>query len=203
MARRVLKRYRRYLKYTLQWLFLEKLRGLDFTMRDLSLLKETDGVLHGYSKTDDLHAREIFKALDVDKQKSILDIGCGKGAFLKEATEYDFSRIAGLEYVEELADIAKKNFKRLKLDKRIEIYCGDAAEFNLYGEFNVFYFFNPFDRSIMDNVIKKIIEKKKDKIWVVLHNPVCADVVIEHGGKEINRLYDKMKSYETVIYEIE
>lgn len=198
-----MKRYLRYVRYIAQWLFLEKLRGLDFTMRDLSLLKSSDGILHGYSKTDEAHAKAIFDALGVDKSKRLLDIGCGKGAFLREACKENFGKIAGLEYVQELADIAKKNFERLGLSKRVEIYQGDAREFEHYQDFNVFYFFNPFASEIMETVVSKIFKEKEHTVfWIILHNPVSASVVEKHGGKEINRLYDKVKSYETIIYEV-
>lgn len=198
-----LKRYKRYVRYLSQWLFLEKLGGLDFSMRDTSLIAATGGIFHGYSKTDESHAKEIFQSLNVDGTKRLLDIGCGKGAFLKEAAKWPFGAIAGIEYVEKLADIAKKNFKKLGLDDRVKVYRGDAVTFEHYGDYNVFYFFNPFDPEMLDKVMERMVNAQKEKIWVVLHNPVAADVVEKHGGVETVRLYDPVKSYETRIYEIE
>ena len=133
----------------------------------------------------------------------LLDIGCGKGAFLREAAKQPFGEIAGLEYVPALADTAKRNFKRVHLSERIKIYTGDATNFKKYGEYNVFYFFNPFNAEIMGKVIDRITDENVKKKWMILHNPVCADVIEAHGGKEIHRLYDKVKSYETVIYLME
>ena len=196
------KRYKRYIKYTLQWLFTERLRGLDFTMRDTHLVAESNGLLHGYSKTDESHAKAIFDVLGANASMNLLDIGCGKGAFLREAAKYNFGKIAGLEYVEALANIAKENFVRLHLEDRIDIFCGDAVNFKSYQDYNVFYFFNPFDKAIMDKVVKAITKEQKSKIWIILHNPVCADVVTKYGGKEIKRLFDNIKSYQTIIYEI-
>lgn len=198
-----LKRYARYTKYFLQWLFLERMRGLDFSMRDKTLIRKSKGVLHGYSKTDETHANAIFSALHVDTSKRLLDVGCGKGAFLREASKQSFGKVSGLEYVPSLVEIARKNFRRLHLDNKIDLFCGDAAEFEGYANFNVFYFFNPFEAPIMDKVIAKIVATKKEKIWIILHNPVCDDVVKKYGGREKSRLFDKVKSYETVIYEME
>lgn len=196
-------RLRRYFKYLFQWIFCEKIRGLDFTMRDLSLIDKTGGVLHGYSKTDEAHANAIFNALGVDNNKKLLDVGCGKGAFLRIASKKNFGKLAGLEYVENLAEIARKNFRKLHLDDRIEIIQGDAKEFDRYCDYNVFYFFNPFDKDIMEVVIDKIIQTKgTSKIWIILHNPVCADVVVARGGRAIKELYDKVKAYRTIIYEL-
>lgn len=194
------KRYRRYIKYIMEWLFIERMRGLDFTMRDLSLTKTTGGLFHGYSKTDEAHAKTIFDAIDVNESMLLLDVGCGKGAFLREASRYPFGKIAGIEYSEELAKIGRKNFRLLKLDDKVKIYQADAAEFKQYEQFNVFYFFNPFIEEIMEKVIKKIMESHKGNFLVILHNPVSREIMERYGGIEIKRLYDKVKSYETVIY---
>lgn len=48
-------RLKRYLLFGLQYFLWEKPRGLDFTMRDTSLLKKSQGVYHGYAKTDEKH----------------------------------------------------------------------------------------------------------------------------------------------------
>lgn len=179
-------RYKRYAKYMFQWIFEEKIRGLDFTMRDLSLIDATSGELHGYSKTDEAHARRIFENLaflDSLENLSLLDVGCGKGAFLREASKYPFKKIAGIEYLESLVEIAQKNFRILKLNDRVYVKQADAAKFEGYGDYNVFYFFNPFEPDLMDSTIKLILSQCGGKtVWVILHNPVSADVILQNGG---------------------
>lgn len=196
------KRISRYSKYLFEWIFLEKIRGLDFTMRDVHLLNETGGRLHGYSKTDESHAKAIFDVLEVDREKRLLDVGCGKGAFLREASRYPFGRIAGIEIDEKLVKTAKKNFRILDLEDRIHVYCSDALEFEHYDAFNVFYFFNPFDKEIMSGVIKRIRDSRGryQEYYIILHNPVCAEVVENDDGRLIRKLYDEVKSYETYVY---
>ena len=200
MSETFFNRYSRYVKYFAQWLFCEKIRGLDFSMRDTSLLELTKGELHGYSKTDESHAREIFKRINVNKEKRLLDVGCGKGAFLREACREPFGKIAGLEYVTSLAETARKNFRKLGLMDRVQIFQGDAASFDHYLDYNVFYFFNPFGEGIMSEVLARITDNRKECAWIILHNPVFSNVVENYGCKEIGRLYDKVKSYETRIY---
>lgn len=195
------RRYYRYFKYMFQWVFLEKLRGLDFSMRDLKLLDESNGVYHGYSKTDESHANEIFSAIGVTPEMKILDIGCGKGAFLREAAKQSFSTVAGIEYVESIACIAERNFRKLHLDNRVKIYKGDATEFEHYGEYNVFYFFNPFDELTMKKVLRRISESVKGRVLLVLHHPTALEQLKLYDTKEVKCLFDKAKSYETRIYE--
>ena len=203
MSENIFKRFRRYARYTFEYIFIEKPRGLDFSMRDTRLLSETNGIMHGYSKTDSAHIKEIFSKLTIDNSVKILDVGCGKGAFIRRACKEKFGAVGGIEYDKQTYDICKKNFERLKMLDKINIYNCDARDFPHYGDYNVFYFFNPFDKEIMDKVMDKIIDSRKEKIYIILHNPVAADIVEAHGGKMTARLYDKVKSYWTNIYEIE
>ena len=200
MGESMAKRYKRYVKYMFQWIFTEKIRGLDFTMRDKSLITQSGGVLHGYSKTDEAHAKAIFERIAVNPTMKLLDIGCGKGVFLREASKYPFGKIAGIEYVEEIAATAKRNFRKLGLLDRISIYHGDATKFKKYNDYNVLYFANPFNAEIMDMVLERVFTDRKDDVWIIYHNPTCATVVEAHGCIEIDRLYDEVKSYETRIY---
>lgn len=200
MAESKIKKTKRYCRYLFEWLFKEKIRGLDFTMRDLRLIKETDGIFHGYSKTDEAHAKRIFEALGVDSNQKLLDVGCGKGAFLREAASQPFGKVAGIEIDKNHVGVAKKNFKILGLDNRVRIIHSDALEFDHYGAFNVFYFFNPFDKEIMEQVVDKIEKSQINQYYMILHNPTCAEVMVAHDGRLINKLYDEVKSYETYIY---
>ncbi len=49
-----------------------------------------------------------------------------------------------MEYDEKLTEICNKNMKRLKLTDSMTVTCTDAREFENYGDYDVFYFFNPF-----------------------------------------------------------
>lgn len=183
MAQSRLKRWKRYVRYAAKWVFTELPRGLDFTMRDKHIQIETGGRQQGYSRTDGAHARAIFEALNVNEKDKLLDIGCGKGAFLWDATKYPFGHIAGIDFDENLIRIAKKNFLRLGLEERVKVTCSDALAYPDYGDYNIFYFFNPFGREIMEPVLDKIMNAKKGNPFkIVMHNPVCGDAVEARGG---------------------
>lgn len=198
-----LKRYRRYFKYVLEWIFAEKMRGLDFTMRDTSLVTDRvgGGKLHGYSKTDEAHAVQILDSLHVTERLALLDVGCGKGAFLRVAARYPFGAIAGIEISGRLVRIAGQNFRKLGLAPgRIQVWQADAVKFGGYSKFNTFYFFNPFDEKIMEEVAGKIEKSQHGEYYMVMHNPVSAAVAERHGGTKVLELYDPVKSYQTYIY---
>lgn len=195
-------RLKRYVKYGLQYFLLEKPRGLDFTMRDTHLLKEGQG-LHGYSKTNEKHLREVFLTLEINDSDCLLDVGCGKGAVLKEAAKFPFKRIAGIDIDSRLIEIAKKNFNILKLSDRIECTAEDALTCRRYHQYNIFFFFNPFGENVMRAVIDRVVQDNagKERFFVIYHNPVYHQVIENTGCfVKVKELYDSTKQYMTYIY---
>jgi tRNA A58 N-methylase Trm61 len=76
----------------------------------------------------------------------VLDIGCGTGIFLFYLASKKFEHLHGIEYNENLIQIALKNQKEWKNDNNITIHFnhGDALSYSIPPETNVFYFFNTF-----------------------------------------------------------
>lgn len=194
---------RRYGYYLFQYIFQERLRGLDFTMRDRQLYQETGGSYHGYSKTDEAHLRTIFDSLSYEMERRILDVGCGKGVVLKEAASYPFTEIAGIEIQPKLAHRANQNFRRLGLQKRLTCLEADAVSFEDYGKYDTFFFFNPFSEIILEQVLDKIKDQRKNRVTTVIyHNPLYGKKILEQRNMELKTvLHDSMKNYDTWIME--
>lgn len=194
-------RLKRYLYFSIQYFFMEKPRGLDFTMRDKSLMSKSKGLYHGYSKTNEKHLHEIFKTISC-KNKRLLDIGCGKGVVLKEATKFPFEKIAGIEIQKDLVEIARKNFKIMGLEHKIECIIANAIEFDKYSDYNVFFLFNPFSVEILSKVLDKIIESRTTEnhiVTIIYHNPTALYIFDEYPLIKKEILHDKLKNYDTCI----
>ena len=146
----------------------EKLRGLDFTM---VYQCENNEHNNNYSKSPKKVLKRIFEEIDFTEKHNFIDMGCGKGYVMAKEAEYPFEKVGGVEYTKELCDICRKNIDILGL-KDIAIYNCDAKEFDRYGEYDVFYFCNPFDETILSEVAKKIYEShKKSKCTIYFLNP--------------------------------
>lgn len=197
-------RLKRYLIFGLQYFLWEKPRGLDFTMRDISLLRNSNGLYHGYSKTAEKHLRQIFDSLTFSGKDRLLDIGCGKGVVLRVASDYPFEKVAGIEIDERLVAIAAKNFRVLKMEDRVRCFQANAAEYKDYGNYNIFFMSNPFSDTIMKKVLDKLLEvSEKNPVTVIYHNPVYMEL-FEQGGEVtiLKQLYDKTKDYSTCIFQL-
>ena len=50
------------------------------------------------------------------------------------------------------------------------------AEFEMYGEYNVFFLFNPFAAPVMEKAADKLIAVSEKRITVIYHNPVYIEL---------------------------
>ena len=183
-------------------LFGERLRGLDFTM-----VYQCDSNEHNnnYSKSPKKVLNRIFDSIDYSVPHSFMDMGCGKGYVMTLAAKRPFENVGGVEYTPELCDICRKNLDILKLDQ-VKVFNCDAKEFDGYGDYDIFYFCNPFDETILSVVARNIIEAHKDKkCWIYYLNPHQVErqkAIMDVGFKLVKVVEDKNEKYFNInIYE--
>lgn len=142
-----------------------------------------------------------METLDIRQESNFLDVGCGKGSVLRQAAKYPFNRIVGIDFDGRLVDIAKRNFEKLKMSERVQCIQVDARTYADYGDFDFFYFFNPFDGDMMREVVEKIVAQSNSEFTIIYHNPVFYTVIESMGCfLRIAELYDGMKDYYTYVY---
>src|SRR5579862_6875255 len=114
---------------------------------------------------------------------TFVDLGSGKGRTLLMASNYPFRRILGMELLEELDDVAKRNIARYhSKDQRcfvLESHAGDARYFEFPAEPIVLYLFNPFPRHIWREVLANLYRSQHAvprPAYVIYHNPVHEDI---------------------------
>ena len=160
--------------------FNEWLRGLDFTMPDRMYdRKRNDGGM--YLVSSEKIVSELMGMVDKQKYPGFLDVGCGKG----------------------FTEICNKNMKRLKLSDYMTVTCTDAREFENYGDYDVFYFFNPFKGDIMQTVIDKICTQCAGREIMIMYYRPRYPEPIENTGffNKIRTLYDEERHYDIAVYQ--
>lgn len=183
-------------------LLYEKARGLDFTM-----VYQCDNNAHNnnYSKSPKKVLKRVFDEIDFSVPHGFLDMGCGKGYVMLCAAEYPFERVGGVEYTSELCKICRNNLHILKHDD-INIFHSDAKEFEHYEDYDIFYFCNPFDETILSAVATKIRDAHKDsKCWIFYlnpHQPERQKAITDAGFEFVKVIKDKNEKYFDInIYE--
>ncbi|WP_051683744.1 class I SAM-dependent methyltransferase [Blastococcus sp. URHD0036] len=149
---------------------------------------------HAYIPTRGRPFRAVLRSLDFPADSVFVDYGSGKGKLLMLATEFRFKRIVGIEYAPELHRIALANIKRLAqpVAARIQPVCADATAYQLADDENVFYFYNPFERDVLELVVERIresIDRNPRHIWVIYVDPRFSDAFADRLGLEQTRTF--------------
>lgn len=134
---------------------------------------------HDYRHSGGIHLENVLNHLKITKEDAIIDFGSGKGGALITFAQYPFSKITGVELLPELVAIAEKNFKLLNISN-VTMVVSDAAEFTALDEYNYFYFYSPFPRSVMAAVMENIrasLLRRPRKVIIVYCNPEFHDIV--------------------------
>lgn len=147
------------IRYSLNYLFLEYPRGLDFSIRNKSRGNHLSGS-HGYALTSRPALQNMLSAIPY-AGKAFLDIGSGKGGPVVFARQLGCSRSAGLEFEEHLNGVAQKNIAILGLEKVCSSIRVDAREFSNYSDYDIYFMFNPFDDDIYDAVVEAIVAQNR------------------------------------------
>lgn len=122
-----------------------------------------------------------FDAMEdvLSKYDRLVDFGCGKGRVLFYVNQRFQCEVCGIEVDKDLYELALNNrayynTRFRDTAERIEIINGKAEEYEIRREDNVFYFFNPFDINIFEQVMEHIIEsveKHPRRIFVMMYYP--------------------------------
>lgn len=122
-----------------------------------------------------------FDALEgvMTKYDRLVDFGCGKGRVLFYVNQRFQCEVCGIEVDESLYELALDNREYYNTRFRgsreqVEIICGKAEEYEVHPEDTIFYFFNPFEINIFQQVISNIIQSVKAhprRIYIMMYYP--------------------------------
>ena len=139
----------------------------------------------GYEGTKPRIFHRTIRSLKIHPQAyTFVDLGSGKGRALLLASHYPFRRIIGVEYLEDLHNIAARNIKiyraRGRECQRIETVCGDAGAFPMPEDALVIYMNNPFKAPVMERVLGNLrasLETTPRDAIVIYQNPLQRELL--------------------------
>jgi SAM-dependent methyltransferase len=173
----------RHLPYQLRM----KMCGVDVRWMSLQESGLSEERCHRYSDSGGPDLEDLLDTLTILTSDSALDIGCGKGGALISLAKYGFARVDGVEISAELAEVARNNMRRLRINNSA-IYCSDAAEFTDLDRYNFFYAYNPFPRTVTRRVLENIqssLRRRERRAMFVYKNPEFHSYVLEAGFRKI------------------
>ena len=137
-------------------------------------------------------------------EKSIIDIGSGKGRVMVVAAHYGFKNITGVDFARELCAAAERNINKIKSqfrDTTFTIYCKDILNYTIDKGDKVFFLYNPFNKEIMEKLIEKIdrsVNQHPRTIYIIYANPQQKEVLLQNGYTEVFSI-KKLRLLEGVI----
>jgi SAM-dependent methyltransferase len=109
---------------------------------------------------------------------TFVDFGSGKGRALLLASAFPFRKVIGVEYCEELNEVARQNVANYPASARrcsdIEIITADATTFGIPEGPLVLFFFNPFGERVMASVVENVMASYREsrrQIIVIYDTP--------------------------------
>jgi SAM-dependent methyltransferase len=122
--------------------------------------------------------RQEIEALGISPADfSFVDFGSGKGRVLLVAAEFPFRHVLGVEFSQQLHDVAMANIAQLPsaltTGTRVHSVHSDATEAELPEGDLVCYFYNPFGAPVMKPVVERLIAHRRahNRIIVIYVDP--------------------------------
>lgn len=130
-------------------------------LADLTVASSNAAFGNNFHPTPPRTVRVLLRGLQVQQSDYIfVDFGSGKGGVLLVAAEFPFLEVIGVEFAEELHKIAERNIRQYRGVRRCQsvhsIHC-DAVQFDFPLKPLVLYFFNPFHRRVMEQVLSNLV----------------------------------------------
>jgi Histone methylation protein DOT1 len=120
---------------------------------------------NSFQPTPPRTVRVLLQQLPINYSEYVfIDFGSGKGGVLLVAAEFPFREVIGIEFAEELHLIAERNicqYRGLRLCPTVRSVHSDAVQFQFPPKPLVLYFFNPFHRLIMEQVLVNLMESHR------------------------------------------
>jgi predicted RNA methylase len=157
---------------------------------DLDLTDEARAHAQDYFPSSYLVLHEALARGPIDcRERVFVDYGCGMGRVLLFASTLPFKTIIGVELSSALSEIATANLERHYKESRKtapawRIVTSDARHFDVPDDASVFYFFNPFDATILSEVADRLVASVKRaprRCFVVYAKPVHDSVFSTRG----------------------
>ena len=147
-----------------------------------------------------IHLLPSVNPSDVEEieKKNFIDVGCGKGYAVTKAAQHGFKMVGGVEYTTNLYKICCNNLQKKGIPSD-HIYNMDAKDFEYYSDYDIFFFNNPFDETIMEPVANKIFNSNTEKECILYYlNPHLkprTDAIEKAGFKLKKKILDNNEWY--------
>jgi len=129
--------------------------------------------------------RRAFEYSGAPLDRSLIDIGSGKGKVVMTAALFGFKRVVGIEFAPELVELARRNLAKVRshlpADTDVQVVCADATRYDYGADDCVFFLYNPFGADVMTAFCQQLARSLKAhprKLWIIYTDPAFIEVML-------------------------
>lgn len=158
---------------------------LTYSLQDGKMQKKSDIRYNPYEGTNLLIIDQLVVSGEIEREDSILDIGCGAGIFLIYLASKGFKNLYGVEIDRNLYELCLKNIRNFE-DRyaggkpQIRVVHDNGVEYDIDDSINCFYLFNTFyDKETYMawlNNVKRSLDRRFRKIKIIILYPTVASM---------------------------
>lgn len=179
-----------------------KLRGIDLRSESLAELGLSDANANRHDASNPLPIEYAFRKFGLlGSVSSAIDVGCGKGAALIAMHALGVRVLGGFDLSSRLVDICRQNLRRLQIPA--DVWCEDATEFSRFGDFDLFYLFNPFPPPIAEQFMTALHDasQKTGRRHLLLYRNAPAEIPFDRGPLRLVGVLDDPVIMRTLLLE--
>jgi SAM-dependent methyltransferase len=149
-----------------------------------------DAEYHEYEPSGWRALRSALRGIEIGPDDGFVDIGCGKGRVLLQATRRPFGRVLGVEYSPQLAEQARQlvaNAKRQRC-RSVEVIVADATRWEVPDDITVAYAYNALSGESLQQMLDRLaesVERSPRRLFFVYANPEHEKEVLAHPALEL------------------
>lgn len=148
------------------------------------------GEYHEYEPSGWRTLSSALRGVEIGSDDGFVDIGCGKGRVLEQATRRPFGRVIGVELSPELAEQARALVasSRKRRCGSVEVIVADATRWEPPSDITVAYAYNALSGESLQRMLDRLAESVRRaprQLLFVYANPEHEDEVLAHPGLEL------------------
>lgn len=145
---------------------------------------------HEYEPSGWRTLSSALRGVEIGPEDGFVDIGCGKGRVVLQATRRPFGRVLGVELSPELAERARQLVTegRRRRCGSVEVIVADATRWEPPGDITVAYAYNALSGESLQQMLDRLAESVRRtprRLLFVYANPEHEDEVLAHPGLEL------------------
>lgn len=157
------------------------------TLEELGL---AGGEYHEYEPSGWRALSLALRGIEIGPDDGFVDIGCGKGRVLLQATRRPFGRVLGVELSPQLAEQARQLVAtgRRQRCRSVEVIVADVTQWELPDDITIAYAYNALSGESFQQMLDRLaesVQRAPRRLLFVYANPEREEEVLAHPGLEL------------------